>query len=145
MISQTAEYALRAMVFLAIRESAATGQEIAKATQVPPGYLSKVMQQLAKGKLVKSQRGMGGGFVLAREPEKVSILDIVNAVDPIEKLLVCPLGVQGHGLNLCPLHKRISEATAQVENAFARSTLSELIVESKNPLCSVPLTPSNRA
>lgn len=141
MISQTAEYALRAMVFLAMRGSGSTGQEIAKATQVPPGYLSKVMQQLARAKLVKSQRGIGGGFILAKEPSEISILDIVNAVDPIEKLTTCPLGVQGHGLNLCPLHKRVSEATAQVEKAFAESLLSELILESKNPLCSVPLTP----
>ncbi len=141
MISQTAEYALRAMVFLAMRAAGSTGQEIAKATQVPPGYLSKVMQQLARAKLVKSQRGIGGGFILAKEPSQISILDIVNAVDPIEKLTICPLGVQGHGLNLCPLHKRVSEATAQVEKAFAESLLSELILESKNPLCSVPLTP----
>ncbi|MBS2001496.1 MAG: Rrf2 family transcriptional regulator [Candidatus Obscuribacterales bacterium] len=141
MISQTAEYALRAMVFLAIRDAASTGQEIAKATQVPPGYLSKVMQQLAKAKLVNSQRGIGGGFVMAKQADQISILDIVNAVDPIEKLTVCPLGIEGHGMNLCPLHKRLSEATAQVESAFARSLLSELVVESKSPLCSVPLTP----
>jgi Rrf2 family protein len=145
MISQTAEYALRAMVFLAMRKAAATGQEIAEATKVPQGYLSKIMQQLAKGKLVNSQRGIGGGFILARTAESTSILDVVNAVDPIEKLTACPLGLEGHGLNLCPLHKRISEATAAVESAFANSTLSELVTEAKSPLCgSVPLTPSKK-
>ena len=64
MISQTAEYALRAMVFLAMRESAATNEQIAQVTKVPPGYLSKILQQLGKAKLVSSQRGLGGGFVL---------------------------------------------------------------------------------
>ncbi|MBX3137867.1 Rrf2 family transcriptional regulator, partial [Candidatus Obscuribacterales bacterium] len=48
MISQTAEYALRAMVFLAMQKSPAVGHEIAAATKVPPGYLSKLMQQLVK-------------------------------------------------------------------------------------------------
>ena len=146
MISQTAEYALRAMVFLAMRNSAATGQEIAETTRVPAGYLSKIMQQLVKGKLVNSQRGIGGGFVLSRKPIEISILDVVNAVDPIDRIKSCPLGIQSHGFNLCPLHKRLSEATAHVEAAFAASNLNELVAESKSPLCaSVPLTPSEAA
>lgn len=141
MISQTAEYALRAMVFLAMRNLAATGQEIAEITKVPPGYLSKIMQQLVKAKLVNSQRGIGGGFVLAKSPTDISILDVVNAVDPIERIMSCPLGLESHGFNLCPLHKRLSEATTHVEKAFAASSLSELVEESKSPLCaSVPLT-----
>ncbi len=142
MISQTAEYALRAMVFLAMRGSACTGQQIAEGTKVPPGYLSKIMQQLGKGKLVISQRGIGGGFVLARAPQEISILDIVNAVDPIKRIMSCPLGIPSHGVTLCGLHKRISDATATVEAAFAGSTLHELVEETKDPLCkSVPLTP----
>ena len=143
MISQTAEYALRAMVFLAMRGAAATGQEIAEITKVPPGYLSKIMQQLGRCSLVNAQRGIGGGFVLARKPEEISILNVVNAVDPIKKITSCPLGLELHGLNLCPLHKRLSQATAEMEAAFAQSHLSELVSESKSPLCtSVPLMPN---
>jgi len=143
MISQTAEYALRAMVFLAMRNLAATGQAIAETTKVPPGYLSKIMQQLVKSKLVNSQRGIGGGFVLAKSPTEISILDVVNAADPIQRIISCPLGLESHGFNLCPLHKRLSEATSHVESAFAATTLSELVEESKSPLCSsVPLTPN---
>jgi len=142
-ISQTSEYALRAMVFLSMQNSAATGQGIAEVTKVPPGYLSKIMQQLVKSKLVNSQRGIGGGFVLARTAAEISILDVVNAVDPIDKITTCPLDIKSHGLNLCPLHKRLSTAIAQVEKAFAESYLSELVSESQSPLCtSVPLTPN---
>ena len=142
MISQTAEYALRAMVFLAMRDSAATGQEIAKTTKVPSGYLSKIMQQLVKAKLVNSQRGIGGGFVLSKKPVKISILDIINAVNPIERITSCPLDIKSHGIKLCPLHKRLSEAIGHVEASFAESNLGELIEESQSPLCeSVPLTP----
>jgi len=137
-ISQTAEYALRAMVFLAMQKSAVTGQDIAQVTKVPPGYLSKLMQQLVKSKLVNSQRGIGGGFVLSKTASEISILDVVNAVDPIDRIETCPLGLQSHGFNLCPLHKRLSDATAQVEAAFAATSLSELAEESKSPLCSVP-------
>ena len=70
MISQTVEYALRAVVYLADQgEAARTTQQIAEATRVPPAYLSKVMQGLSRGKLVHSQRGLHGGFTLAREPK----------------------------------------------------------------------------
>ncbi len=140
MISQTAEYALRAMVFLAMQKSAVTSQDIAGTTKVPPGYLSKLMQQLVKSKLVNSQRGIGGGFVLSRKPAEISILDVVNAVDPIERITTCPLDIKSHGLNLCPLHKRLSAAAHQVELAFAQSNLAELVDEAASPLCtSVPL------
>ena len=82
MISQTAEYALRAMVFLATQNKAVTGLQIAEITKVPPGYLSKLMHKLVQAKLVLSQRGIGGGFVLSKKPSEISILDVVNAVDP---------------------------------------------------------------
>jgi Rrf2 family nitric oxide-sensitive transcriptional repressor len=145
MISQTAEYALRAMVFLAMRGAAATTVQIAEVTKVPVHYLSKILQQLGRCELVSSQRGIGGGFVLSRPIGKISVLDIVNAVDPIQKIETCPLGLEFHGLNLCPLHKRLSEATCAVEEAYASSTLAELVAESKTPLCSsVPLAPANR-
>jgi Rrf2 family protein len=146
MISQTAEYALRAMVFLAMRASAATNEQIAQVTKVPPGYLSKILQQLGKAKLLVSQRGLGGGFVLSKRTDQISVLDVINAVDPIEIIKTCPLGIESHGFTLCPLHRRISEASAAVESAFAGTTLQELVEESKAPLCaSVPLTPSKPA
>ncbi len=135
-LSQTAEYALRAMVFLAMKEAGATTEQIAHTTKVPSGYLSKILQQLGRSKLVVSQRGIGGGFVLSRASESISILVVINAVAPIEKMTSCPLGVQTHEINLCPLHKRISEAISTVEAAFAQTTLSELVKESQNPLCS---------
>lgn len=130
---------------MAMRDSAATGQQIAEKTKVPAGYLSKIMQQLVKSKLVNSQRGIGGGFVLSREPIEISILDVVNAVDPIARIKYCPLGIKSHGINLCPLHHRLSQAIEHVETAFAESNLGELVAESESPLCvSVPLTCGDR-
>jgi Rrf2 family transcriptional regulator, nitric oxide-sensitive transcriptional repressor len=141
MISQTAEYALRAMVFLSMHETANTVDQIAETTKVPGSYLSKILQQLVRAKLVRSQRGIGGGFTLVRSPDKMSILDVVNAVDPIHKIESCPLGISSHGINLCPLHQRLSDATATVETAFRETLLSDLVRQSKEPLCkSIPFT-----
>ena len=127
MISQTAEYALRAIVYLADQGEARTTTEIAKATQVPAGYLAKVMQSLGRAGLVKSQRGLNGGFTLARDPSGVSVLAVINAVDPIRRYAECPLGIASHGRQLCPLHRRLDEAAAMVEKAFGNTKVAELL------------------
>src|SRR5262245_59824091 len=101
MISQTTEYALRAIVFLASKpEQAQTTQQIAEATQVPADYLAKVMQGLRRAGLVRSQRGLHGGSTLAVPADRLTVYDIVQAVDPLRRIKHCPLGVPGH-LKLC--------------------------------------------
>jgi|688.fasta_scaffold15365_10 Rrf2 family nitric oxide-sensitive transcriptional repressor len=142
MISQTAEYALRAVVFLGKNAgSAYTADQIAKATQVPAPYLSKVLQPLIKARLVQSQRGLGGGFSLDKKPGQITILQVINAVDPIERIEVCPLGLDEHSGNLCPLHKRLDDAVALIEEAFGKTTIQELLeTPSKAQLCLFPNT-----
>jgi len=140
MLSQTTEYALRAIVFLADQGEARTTQQIAKTTRVPAGYLSKVMQGLSRAGLVDSQRGVHGGFTLARPPKELTIWEVVEAVDPIQRIRSCPLGLKAHGTNLCPLHRRLDDAAAQVEHAFRGTTVQELLDEptSSKPLCAFP-------
>lgn len=138
MISQTAEYALRAVVWLASHGDGSLGTlHIAEATRVPPGYLSKVLQALARAKLVVSHPGRNGGFELTRRPETISVLDVINAVDPIQRIKTCPLDLKTHGVNLCPLHRRLDDAMARAEEAFASSTIAELLAEptTSTPLC----------
>jgi Rrf2 family protein len=147
MISQTAEYALRAIVFLADQGEARTAQEIAAATLVPPSYLSKVMQALSRAHLVRSQRGLHGGFTLAKSADELSVWDVVQSVDPIQRIRTCPLGIKAHGTKLCPLHRRLDDALALVENAFRESTVGDLLREpgKSAPLCDFPhLVPQRR-
>ena len=114
-----------------------TSRQIADATRVPAGYLSKVLQSLGRGGLVRGQRGIGGGFTIARDAEAITILDVVNAVDLIERITECPLGLEAHSTNLCPLHHKLDEALSMIENAFATTTLADLINPSarSKPLC----------
>lgn len=143
MISQTAEYALRAVVWLASHPDAAMGTaHVAAATQVPPGYMSKVLQALARSGLVVSQPGRKGGFQLTRIATRISVLEVINAVDPIQRIRKCPLDLKTHGERLCPLHRRLDEAMASVEEAFAGSTIAELISDSSRP---TPLCESTSA
>ncbi|MBX9880196.1 MAG: Rrf2 family transcriptional regulator [Candidatus Obscuribacterales bacterium] len=145
MISQTAEYALRAIVFLSMNGDAAyTTQQISAATKVPAAYLSKVLKSLVRADLIQSQRGIGGGFVLSKPPEAVTILQVVSAVDPIQRINTCPLGLKAHGTNLCALHKQLDDATAVIEKAFRDTTIADVLARPTKsiPLCDSTCKPS---
>ena len=128
MISQTAEYALRAILFMAEdSKSSHTTQEIADSTEIPAGYLSKILQNLSKAKLVTSQRGLGGGYTLLCSPSKLTIYEIVNAVDPLPRITTCPLKKRCHGKKLCALHRKLDDAMALVEKSFREVTVQSMI------------------
>ena len=137
LISRTSEYALRAVIWL-VQEPARsqTTRQIATGTRTPPDYVSKVLQLLAKAGLVRSQRGLGGGFRLASDPTQITVLDVINAVDPLERILTCPLGLKAHGTNLCPLHCGLNDVMLQMEATFAKTKLADLL-NSDTP--SIPL------
>jgi Rrf2 family protein len=143
MFSQTVEYALRAVVHLAAQAPLPqTTDQIAAATLVPKAYLSKVLQGLCHAKIVQSRRGLGGGMGLTKAPSDLTILEVVNAVEPIGRIRQCPLGLAAHGVRLCPLHKRLDNAVAMVEEAFRQTTLAEILAEptSNRPLCEFPFS-----
>lgn len=130
MLSQTTEYALRAAVFLAGDGGGPrTAAAIAEAASVPAGYLAKVLHRLARAGVVSSQRGVGGGFALRRDPEEVSVLEVVQAVDPIRRIRSCPLGLPEHRRALCALHRKLDDAYATIEASFRDTTLAQLATQ----------------
>lgn len=140
LLSDASEYALRAVLWLADRPGLPqTTQEIAAATKAAPGYLAKVLQSLGKAGILHAQRGMRGGFTLQRDPSDIAALEVINAVDPIERIRTCPLGIGSHGSQLCPLHRRIDDAVARIEAAFAETTIADILAEpsASKPLCDV--------
>ena len=145
MLSQTVEYALRAMFHLASLdpESAVNSQSISEKTKVPKGYLSKILRDLVVASLIHSQRGPSGGFTLARPASQISILDVINAVDPLLRINNCPLGDPEH-TELCPLHSRLDEAIAMIESRFRSTTLAEVVASTAHPglQCRALLGPS---
>lgn len=140
MFTQTAEYALRAVVYLATHEDEpVTTHQIARATQVPGDYLSKVLQALARGGLVSAQRGKNGGFVLSKHPGRITILDVINLVDPVPRIRRCPLGLKAHGTRLCSLHRKLDDAMDSIERILQSSTIAALLEDSSpsKPLCQI--------
>lgn len=137
MISKTAEYALRAVAYLAAEPSRAMSADaMAEVTKVPRRYLTRVMQDLAAAEVVVSKSGPGGGYLLLKETKRLSVLDVINAVSPLERIRECPLGIESH-TELCPLHAVLDEAYAKTETAFQGVTLKQLIesTDSIIPLC----------
>ena len=139
MLPKTAEYALRTVASLARDPGQAESADVlAERTRVPRRYLHKVLQDLVRAELVRSRPGPGGGYMLACEPDETSILDVINAVAPLERIRHCPLGLPTHK-KLCPLHKELDRAYAATEEAFARVTIVELLRSSSEitPLCDI--------
>ncbi len=127
LLSDAVEYGLRAIVWLAGQPRKPHKlQTIAQATGAASGYLIKVLQALAKAGIISAHRGTTGGYALARDPHSLTVLEVVSAIDPIERIRSCPLRLPAHAHGLCPLHRRIDDSLASIERDFARTTIAEL-------------------
>jgi Rrf2 family protein len=137
MLPKTAEYALRAAVCLG-RETTESADRLARETKVPRRYLHKVLQDLVRAGLVRSQPGPRGGYSLARPGDEITVLDVVSAVAPLERIRRCPLGLTSH-TRLCPLHAELDRVYAATEAALARVTIAKLLQSTSPivPLCEV--------
>lgn len=137
MLSKTAEYALRAIACMGSQhETLLSADYLAEKTKVPRRYLHRVLQDLAAVGLVTSRPGPGGGYELARVVAEITILDVVNAVSPLERIRSCPLGLRTH-TTLCPLHQELDRAYAATETAFSGVTIAALLESTSGsiPLC----------
>lgn len=139
-LTQTAEYALRAVVWLAQHPGEPqTKNQIATATQVPSSYLPKVFQPLVRGGLIAGQRGIGGGYSLVKDPADITLLDVVNQVDPIQRIERCPLDLQSHGTKLCPLHSLLNQVIVGEEKRLKETRVADVIGRPGqiSPLCEI--------
>jgi len=137
MLSKTAEYALRAVVCMGSQSGIpASADRLAQRTKVPRRYLTRVLQDLAAVGLVRSRPGPGGGYELSRDTTRISILDVVDSVDPIQRIDRCPLGLNSH-TSLCPLHAELDRAYAEIQASFAGVTIQDVVDSSSHvaPLC----------
>jgi Rrf2 family transcriptional regulator, nitric oxide-sensitive transcriptional repressor len=137
MLSKTAEYALRAVVCMGRQvDRPISANLLAEQTKVPRRYLTRVLQDLCGAGLVDSRPGPGGGYALSVGISKLTILDVVNTVEPIMRIKRCPLGLKAH-TKLCPLHAELDKAYAATERAFASVTIQDLVESAshKFPLC----------
>lgn len=141
MFSQTTEYALRAMACLALYPNQlVSANTLAEQTRVPSNYLAKVLQQLASSNFIEGRRGVGGGYKLARPASQIEMLEIIESIGRIGRITACPLGLENHGPNLCPMHRALDSAAKAVFDVLRGVTLQHLISDptaNNMPLCDV--------
>ena len=136
MLSKTAEYALRAVACMGgDAGQPASADLLAEKTKVPRRYLTRVLQDLVAADLARSQSGPGGGYELACDPGDLTILDVVNAVAPVERIRQCPLGLKSHS-ELCPLHAELDRVDELGLDRLER--LPELVGRIRNRLYGQP-------
>jgi Rrf2 family iron-sulfur cluster assembly transcriptional regulator len=129
MIDTTGTYGIRAMLVLARLPSGAYvgTRRIAELAGVPASYLSKLLQTLGRAGLVRSQRGVAGGFSLARDAASISLYEIVNALQSMDRWKGCFLGnAECSDQSACAIHDRWKRVQQGGLGMLRGSTLGEL-------------------
>jgi Rrf2 family transcriptional regulator, iron-sulfur cluster assembly transcription factor len=130
MFSQTSEYAIRALSTLAhySRDQFVLVGTLAKSADLPHHYLSKILQNLVRMQILESRKGSRGGFRLAREPEAITLYEIVNTIENLAQTRRCLLGhVACSGERHCPLHTFWIKQTTDYLNTLRQTSLRDLV------------------
>jgi Rrf2 family transcriptional regulator, nitric oxide-sensitive transcriptional repressor len=128
MISQTAQYALRAVVCLAMRgDTPLTTDTLSEMTKVSPEYLSKVMQALVRGNIVISKPGKAGGFSLKVSPEELTIQAVIDLIDVPSFGEEFSLDMQSYGNPLRPLYQKLRSINALLRKECADVRIVDLL------------------
>ena len=128
-LSQTAEYALRAMAWLALRppRTPVRAKDLSGGTGIPTYYLAKILRRLVLAGVLESQKGQGGGFVLARPASEITFLDVLAAVDASPTPERCAFGWGTcDAQHPCPLHGSWGEIYQAFTKWASGTTLAEV-------------------
>jgi len=129
-ITRAGEYAVLGLMHLARRPAGQVAMidQVSRGEQIPRSFLAKIFQHLAKGGLVRSLRGAGGGFVLARAAEQITVLEIVESVEGKMVSQLCKLAKpdckHAGGCALCGLFEQAQDG---LKDVLLRTTLSDLV------------------
>lgn len=129
-ITRATEHSIRAVIYLASKHPhpVVSKREICKSEGITPAFLTKILQPLIHNGLVKSKRGVAGGFRLAREPDKITLWDVMKAVEEPLALNICLTHENDCSrVDYCPVHELWCEVRASMEKTFNKKTLAELV------------------
>lgn len=138
-LSNTCQYAIRASIFLALNggDEEKTGiKKIAEELDIPAPFLSKILQNLVKEKILSSTKGPHGGFGLAKDPYDISMLEIIQVIDGNGLFEDCLIGLRsckekGHDVVPCPIHRKYRPISNQLYKLFQKESIGSLAKEIK--------------
>lgn len=135
MLSNTCKYAIRSLIYLANYSTPTQKigiKKISEDLQIPSPFLGKILQSLAREKVLSSTKGPHGGFALGRKPEEISLFDIVVHVDGEDYFNNCiirlePCSCFAEEITTCPVHKRFSNIRNDLIDFYQNTSLADII------------------
>ncbi|MBX3397079.1 MAG: Rrf2 family transcriptional regulator [Phycisphaerae bacterium] len=130
MLTLTAQYALRAIVTMASQKDnePILAKDLAKITGIPRQYLSAILRSAVRARLLKSTRGRGGGYLLARSPKAISLLEVLSPFEGIADRDTCPFGfAKCSDENPCPVHPYWRPVTQAYRRMLSQTKLDVFV------------------
>ncbi len=128
--SEAASLALHAMVLIAKAEGHVNVNSLAAEMEASRNHLAKVLQQLVRSNFLRSVRGPSGGFMLKISADKISILEIYEAIEGSIDVPECPLDRHICPFNKCMLNGMVAEVTLKFKKYFQEQTLEDFVTRS---------------
>jgi Rrf2 family iron-sulfur cluster assembly transcriptional regulator len=133
MLSNTSKYAIRAVIYLALHagEEKKIGiKQISKDLKIPTPFLGKILQTLAKQKLLSSTKGPHGGFGLGKPAEKIALIEIVDIIDGKDPFTKCMIRLEDcNEKEPCSAHKKYAEIRENLHTLFKNEKISDFVDE----------------
>lgn len=132
-ITRETDYALRCVLHLSESPHEITMvDEIARARAIPKSFLAKILQKLTKAKIVKSFRGVKGGFQLAKRPKEINLLDVIEAIEGTVAMNRCAIDKRMCSFsNTCSVHPVWVEMRSIVEDRLRNYSFAKLVGRGK--------------
>lgn len=139
LLTKTSELAIQSLLYLARKPAGylLNPDEIATQLSESRTYISKVLRMLAQGELVKSRRGVAGGFELQRDASTITLLDIVEICQGTIPGNYCGRAAEDSLHKTCGYHQAMHDLRDSTRGALARWSL-ERILKTKRPKADVP-------
>lgn len=140
MLSNTCKYAIRSVIYLSLnaKEGKKIGiKKISEDLEIPTPFLGKILQSLARQKMLTSTKGPHGGFGMGKEPKEITLMNIVEIVDGLDMFENCLIGMKPCKTDTnnrppCPVHNQFSGIRESMFNLFNNKTIGQLIDEMEN-------------
>lgn len=140
MLSNTSKYAIRAVIYLAVKtnkDERVGIKKIAEALDIPSPFLGKILQVLVRRKILSSTKGPNGGFGIGKRPDKITLYDIIIEMEGSDLFESCLLGAGSCESNnkagtYCAMHNEFGPARQQLIDLYKSKTVEELAEKAAN-------------
>lgn len=143
MLSNSAKYALKAVLFLAVKsdeDHKILARDIAEPINVPQAYIAKLLQELSKQQIVSSTKGIYGGFYLTSLNLKQPIINVIYAIDGPNWMHSCLLSLDNCDEHFpCPFHHLANPMRSQLVELLKEKTIEDIAMEIKSGMAFLPL------